>query len=233
MNTYIQNSLLFKGSKNKSSILAAWKNPINKELVQQIDDYVEYIKEPDGEIIEETPDKAKVKPSSGGAGGGSFSGGASFTDFEGSEFDEDFEGEDFESDEIDLDISDEDESEEIEVEDTEVESSTKITAGTYVTIDSVAQAVNEIPGTLNLKEDTCGVTHSILKGGTDNEVWIYYNSDKDINSVLDSVNKTLSESGFYFLEFNRVARNENAIVFSISWVSSYFDTTQVLESKDE
>lgn len=224
----ILQSTVFKGSKNKAAILAAMNNPINRELVQQVDSFE--VKE-DKEVVEApkvssedvTSEDGGPEFTGGGSfGGGGFVGGPSDLDFDDGEF-EGEEGELLEGEEVpegepdgvpDLeDISDDSD---------DIESATEITAGTYVTIDQVTNCVNEIPGTLNCVEDTKGVTHCVLRGGSDNEIWIYYNSDVDINNILEKVNRALIMRDYNFLEFDRVSRDKNAIVYSINWVSSYY-----------
>lgn len=246
---WILNSKLYKGSKNKEKILAAFQNPVNHELVKQLSSYVdpEY-----KELTEEVEDTAaseenvtsfedgegvdveehesspnRKSPNGGFSKPRSFSGPSSSPSFE-------------DNAEVDVDTKElepEDNSPQPapDTKDDDVESSTKIsvTSSTYVSVETVSQAVNEIPGMLNLREDTAGVTYATLKGGSDNEVWIYYNSDVDINQVLDKVNLALVEASYYFLEFNRVVRDKNAIVFSINWVSTYFNPVQLKDVENQ
>lgn len=241
----ILQSTVFKGSKNKSAILAAMNNPINRELVQQIDfldayDDVEPEVDSEGVDIANTPEgeaggsESSFSPSMGGG----FSGGS----FTGDDFSEDLGDDSLEFEESGLEgegsedgVMDDEGFESVEdledVDDEPVESSTAINAGTFVNVETVANAVNEIPGTLNCVEETQGVTHCILKGGSDNEIWIYYSTEVDINSVLENVNKTLITKDYNFLEFDRVSREKNAIVYSINWVSSYYKPRLTIENE--
>lgn len=232
---WITSSKLFKGSKYQDRILAAIQDPINKPLVQQLTSYVDpkYI-EPEDDIdnknseideTEEKPkfaDKAKGGPRSSG-GGSSFSGpsmsNGHFDMPEDAEFDE---SEDSEELSTDAEVEDSESPETEEVEEATQLGSNKIQASTYVTMEDVSQAIKYIPGTLNLTEGTCGVTYVTIKGTPASEVWIYYNSDVDINKVLTGLNTTLLESGYTFLSFNRVSRDENAVVFTINWATTYY-----------
>ena len=145
----------------------------------------------------------------------------------------------FDDENSETEITEEQPSESLEVEKSnEVEEAIKldfksIQSSSYVTVETVSQAVNEIPGILNLREDTAGVTYAVLKNSSNNEIWIYYANDIDINKVLEKVNEVLVNSGYYFLEFNRVSRDENAIVFTINWISNYFKPISLKELPNE
>lgn len=83
------------------------------------------------------------------------------------------------------------------------EASTKVHAATVVELTS-------LKSTLNSREDTAGVTRIAEK---ENEVWIYYNDDTNLNNVMTEVIECLMNSGYESFEFNRLARSDNAIVF--------------------
>lgn len=70
--------------------------------------------------------------------------------------------------------------------------------------------LNAIKGGLNSVEDTAGV---IRVGRKENEIWIYYNDDTDLNDIMTNVIEYMSNAGYVSLEFNRLARSNNAIVF--------------------
>lgn len=248
---WITTSKLYKGSKNQEKILAAFNSPLNKNLVRQltsyvdedyIDDEVDNTEVPNNPELEELSDNEDldVKKPDKSKNSTSNTKNVSKASFKPSE--------NFESHDNELENSNEDEpnetskslenkqdNKEQDNKEDEVEESTtlkSVASSTYVTVDTVSQAVNEIPGILNLDESTAGVTYTKLKGGSSNELWIYYNSESDINQVLDKVNKKLSDSGYYFLEFNRVSRDENAIIFSINWISNYFSPNQLVVEDD-
>ena len=70
----------------------------------------------------------------------------------------------------------------------------------------------EIKDKLNESECTQGVTRVQFIASDMNEVWIYYKDDVNVNMVLSSVIDIISNM-YSELEFNRVARSYNAIVF--------------------
>jgi hypothetical protein len=76
------------------------------------------------------------------------------------------------------------------------------------------QASDEIKGMLNFKDSTQGVNRILVK---ENEMWIYYNDDMNLNNVMGDVIETLNAADYSYLEFNRLARSDNAIVFQISF----------------
>lgn len=113
-----------------------------------------------------------------------------------------------------------------------VEESTSINAATTLyqppveasCCDKVRVDVAAIKGTLNVRDDTKGVSRIFVK---DKELWIYYQDKINLNSVMEPVIEVLNGTGFTNLEFNRLARTENAIVFEISCV--YEDVKPVVE----
>ena len=233
---WLTQSKLYQGSKNKEKILAAFKNPVNQPLVKQLtsyvdEEYIENINDTDEDIkdvaVDDEKDENEVdveekasNPSHSSKNLSSTPKPAQFTKSTSSESTE-------------TESSEESSETEQGEEKEEVKESINITSSTFVTVDTVSQAVNEIPGLLNIRDDTKGVTYAKLKGGSSNEFWIYFNEDTDINSLLDKVNKVLADSGYYFLEFNRVSRDENAIVFSVNWISNYFNPSSIYEGSDE
>lgn len=71
----------------------------------------------------------------------------------------------------------------------------------------------ELKGTLNARSNTSGVTRVAIKN---NEVWIHYNDNTNLNNVMSDVIDTLNAANYSYLVFNRLARTDNAIVFTIS-----------------
>lgn len=72
--------------------------------------------------------------------------------------------------------------------------------------------LDEIKGTLNVSNDTAGVSRIAFK---ENEMWIYYNDDINLNSIMTDVIERLNTCGYTYLVFNRLARSNNAIIFEI------------------
>ena len=241
-------SKLYKTSRRKDKIASAIADPINKELVQQIDSYLtdgpEYVqKEP--EVVEVEVDKNPVVPAPPKR---------TVTQVK-----DDFKETDFETDEPPEKESKSEEPQESKPEDTDsspedtdtqgrpdvsvfhsprtegdnVEESTSVNAATALYQPSVKASccdkaridAAEIKGTLNVRDDTKGVSRIQVK---DKELWIYYSDKINLNSVMEPVIDVLNSTGFTNLEFNRLARTENAIVFEINCI--YQDVKPV---KDE
>ena len=78
----------------------------------------------------------------------------------------------------------------------------------YVRIDAEI-----LKGTLNSREDTKGVSRITKK---EDELWIFYQDKVNLNSIMEPVIELMNASDFSYLEFNRLARSSNAIVFDIS-----------------
>lgn len=103
--------------------------------------------------------------------------------------------------------------------DDNVDSATHVTAACGVSLpridvtDDMRNEVESIKGTLNSQQLTCGVTRVAVK---DDEVWCYYNDSVNLNEVMVEAIDLVSKAGYSYLEFNRLARSDNAIVFVIS-----------------
>lgn len=77
---------------------------------------------------------------------------------------------------------------------------------------SLVGVANEIKGTLNVRQDTAGVSRVQIKN---DELWIYYNDDINLNNVMANVIDVLNAANYKYFEFNRLARTDNAIVFTV------------------
>lgn len=223
-------SKLYQVSNRKDRIHSAYMDPLNAELVQQIDSYVSpkyqnMLKEEEDlehAATSQAAGESDSTTSSGGSsssssfssgGGGSFSRGGS--SFSGS--DEDLPGmvaDEPSSDESGSDSPDADagatESAAETSSDEPVEQSTVIASS--CTENDAALEVDTIKGSLNVKEDTAGVSRIRVK---DKELWIYYQDTVNLNNVMSSVIDTMNTLGYTYLEFSRLARSDNAIVFDI------------------
>lgn len=97
------------------------------------------------------------------------------------------------------------------------EASTKVTATTEVKINPVPAAatdLNILKATLNNREDTAGVSRIAEK---ENEIWIYYKDEVNLNTIMTNVIEMLMNSADYKnFTFNRLARSDNAIVFEVT-----------------
>ena len=99
-----------------------------------------------------------------------------------------------------------------------VDSATNVTAACGTSLpridvtDDMKNQVESIKGTLNSQQLTCGVNRVAVK---DDEVWCYYNDSVNLNEVMVEAIDLVSKAGYSYLEFNRLARSDNAIVFVI------------------
>lgn len=217
-------SKLYRASKRKDKIHAAFMHKSNSELVTQLSSYLD---EPyqkytvpqkqelpedadtdvaddvsEGDEPKESGSKGHSSPSRHGGGGG-FSMPSSLDPG----LDEDFNPEEnlvtVDDDEI-PEVSDAPESEPSE----SVEESENVYGCTDVT-----ERVDVIKGTLNGQVETAGVARIHVK---DNEMWIYYKDDINLNNIMTDVIEYFNAAGYTDLEFNRLARSDNAIVFVIN-----------------
>ena len=93
----------------------------------------------------------------------------------------------------------------------EPEASTNVTEKEEVNAATVLD-LTTLKATLNSRGDTAGVTRIAEK---ENEVWIYYKDDVNLNNIMVDVIDYLMNSGYESFEFNRLARSDNAIVFEV------------------
>lgn len=78
-------------------------------------------------------------------------------------------------------------------------------------IQDTKSIADSVKATLNDNEDTTGVSRTAIK---DDELWVYYEDSINLNKVMASAIETLNNLD-YGLEFNRLARSDNAIVFLV------------------
>ena len=225
----IYSSKMYKSSSRRDRINAAIASPANGGLIQQVADALDeeyqhlaqYTEEPQeglsddlaadvGDDFDAERDTVSVADF-GGGGGGSHSSMGSLPpkpDFEAREAEDSGsdseaggepegpkpEGESDDSAEPELDL------------DAPIEEATKITS-----CDDIETSV--LKGSLNSREDTAGVNRILTK---ESELWIYYNDDINLNNIMTDVIEYLNASGQTYLEFNRLARSDNAMVFIIN-----------------
>lgn len=91
----------------------------------------------------------------------------------------------------------------------------EVTASTTLedAVNSVAEDIDIIKGTLNGKEDTNGVIRATI---ADDELWLYYKDEINIGDIMVNVIETLNGTAYTSLTFSRLARSNNAIVFDIN-----------------
>lgn len=213
---------MFRSSSRKNHIKANIANPINVELVQQIQDLTDDSEDTVEKVnpSENKSERKILKGPSSSPSGGSYSTSLSHgsepseddifipdeTDNNGNK-DENFDDSDS------LDTSDEsvdedtsDESVDEDTSDENVESSEAITAVVEDELD-----INQLKSILN---ESSSLTYGVSRiSERNNEVWVYYNDDVNLNPMLSDIIYAVESSKFKNLEFNRIARSDNAVVF--------------------
>ena len=76
-------------------------------------------------------------------------------------------------------------------------------------IQDTKSIADSVKAALNDNAETAGVSRTAVK---DDELWVYYEDSINLNKVMASAIETLNNLD-YGLEFNRLARSDNAIVF--------------------
>lgn len=219
----VLSSFVYSGSSRKLAILAAANNPINTELVTQLVGYLdeEYLKPKEeaapikpaesrakhaaDKLDSKSADQVASQPKSSRSSFSIRDDSRSIASMFGDDVDEPEPEPEPESEpESELEpeptVDDKTSTEPVEPE-SEVESSTQI-PDTFESISASAAAA------LNAFDATAGVRSTKVQG---NELWIYYKDDVNLNSVMESVIDSMPNS---IVEFNRLARSHNAIVFT-------------------
>lgn len=196
----------FKRSPYKDKIISAIQDPVNKELLVQLKDYIDFdsIPEEAKTAPKETADKEDNSRKVDVADRKETSSHKNSVDFKPKSVSDD--GKDSTNDDTDVDLND---------KETDVNSSVSIKAQTVLnsapccTANKLQSEV--ILATLNSIDNTSGVYRVTCV--EPNEVWVYYKDDINLNNVMPNVIDVLASSGFYYLTFNRLARTQNAMVF--------------------
>lgn len=206
----ILSSFVYSGSSRKAAILAAATNPINKELVTQLVRYLDksYLK-PKEEVVDkpdvptDTPSKENLQPDLSSSPDGPAFSDSNYSGSLAAMFGDDVESPegDFESPEPESESEPELEPESEPEPEPEVESS----VNTSGSLENISASVASM---LNAVDTTSGVRSAKILG---NELWIYYKDNVNLNSVMESV---IDAVATHELEFNRLARSHNAIVFT-------------------
>ena len=218
-------SKFYKTSPRKDKILAAMNDPVNLELVTQLKSYLD--PEDAKELKDNQPSVKSVEPSHDDNSAGSTSSAPPpLNEHSGSpspmtdEILDDFdEGEptalDDEETKIDEPgIEDIEEGEPVaSATSTDVDPEIKATPSSSIIISDIKDALSD-----NSIEN---VSRVAVRHG--NEAWIYFEDDVNLNSVMDSVIDVLedksSSDNYSSMQFNRLARSNNAIVFEFTSVS--------------
>lgn len=217
----IYSCMLFKGSKNQAAIRAAIDDPVNRELVVQLnkyldeDDLQEIAEQHIADAVEQAPD-AEAVPVQDPEVAPSLEEDSS----DGVPADKRVVRVDHIEHKADSEEPADDDVVETPQEEPVAESNIGKAADTDVIVasdDPGVPALDTVQGNLNAVEETSGVVRTRAIG---DELWIYYNDKKNLNNLMGAVIDSLSASGYYQLEFNRLARTENAIVFQITNTST-------------
>lgn len=230
---------LYRASKHKDKIQAALSNPINTELVQQLSEYLsdatvdELDTSRSNSDVESKPSNNDVKSKPSDRQPISYRPSpATFhpTNIGGDDSDDSS----VDSDVLDSDVIDSDTVESTDANDlndgkqdnepsavnqstqihpTSVCAQTVLYNSSTISVQDIPDSIDMIKGTLNSRGDTSQVNRVLCK---DSELWIYYNDSVNLNTVMGPVIELLNASGYTYLDFNRLARTDNAIVFQIS-----------------
>ena len=215
-------SKMFKSSKHQEKVLAALGAFENAELVKQLEEYLDDEYKPmddckpsesddtssDNTVNRDKPESTNPSPIRPVSKKSNLSSKISDLD---SELNPDSE-------------DDSDTAPDTAVEDSSIDSSSitsqkSVTANTtlqnplIVTQNLYSSLVGELKGTLNARSETSGVARISIKS---EELWIYYNDDVNLNSMMPNVIDALNAANYYYLVFNRLARTDNAIVFDLT-----------------
>lgn len=211
-------SKLYRASSRQSELKAAINNPLNKELVTQLQSYLdpEYRKPKEkSNFVDrsaEAQQEAEANFLDAKTGGGDL-GSAPHSGPVPEDFSEPAAVENLDvNTEESSDLSPDDESTNTD----EANSSTKI-GKSAVKADCCVDArgyATLVPA-LNARDDTKGATRYRIK---DTELWVYYDDNVNLNTVMAPVIDYMNAASFDKAEFNRLARSDNAIVFELSEV---------------
>ena len=199
----VMSSFVYSGSSRKAAILAAATNPINTELVTQLVRYLdeEYLK-PKEEFVRDDSENGSTEASGEPATQPNPLPPSEEPSFSGSDHSESLAS--MFGDDIELP----EESAEPEVDsELEEDSEPEVASSTNAT-ESLENISASIASTLNAVDTTSGVRSAKVLG---TELWIYYKDNINLNSVMESVIDVVAP---HELEFNRLARSHNAIVFT-------------------
>lgn len=207
----IYSSKLYKASSRKDKIRANINNPINVELVQQIADYVDANEPKQLDTKVNEPSESVVKRSDHPAPNRSAD-----------KINYSSESDVSPSDDIepmpgliadDKTISDEPQPAQPEDESAEeINESEKLTDDTVQGVEGICSSIdiNQIKDELNDSPLTEGVIRVANKA---REIWVYFNDNTNLNDIMVNVIDSIFSRYGAQLEFNRLARSENAMVF--------------------
>lgn len=236
----IYTSKLYRASKRKSAIVAAANNPINTELVTQLADALSPVYRKEEYLVDKEAEAAKAEarkereaeeaaePTTPADDADSTP--ASKPDHKPSHLADSFRKaakHEAEAQEAAVPATEEPEAS-AEVENSTSAEGTSITAARLLVTD-MKQVVDQIKSLLNLQDTTTGVNRILVK---DSELWVYYNDNINLNNVMANAIEALNAAGYTYLEFNRLARSDNAMVFQILFKDTDTDVKSI-DNKEE
>lgn len=217
---------LYKASPRKAKIQAAMSSPLNLELVTQLNSYLdpEYRKkkvedtEPEESYVVDLDVSESSEESSFSDGPISSSPAHPYSPSSPSSFDDGDINLDSPSEEHTLaddvsEVIDDVSDAPADIDSTDSDEVTSAEDVDVVPETFTHDDVDNIKTTLNSNGDTKGVNRALVK---DTELWIYYEDDVNLNNVMAPVIELLNDGQYRCLEFNRLARSVNAIVFQIN-----------------
>lgn len=221
-------SRLIRSAEQLEAVKSAIDDPINTELVLQLESYLdkdakkmltdaEKAKEQKAEKVvddmrdSDSADDVESDPGFGGMGGRGvperFSGRPSAPmDMDTPDLPGDFVSEDEESTE-----------ETADVESSSTVYGKPVTAASDIQQSDVAEKVNSLKGYLNANSSTAGADRVVIK---DDELWIHFNDSINLNNMMLPVIEYMTIP-YPWLAFNRLARSENAMVFVINFADQF------------
>lgn len=226
----IFSSKFYKDSKRKESIKAALSDPGNKGLVKQLRSYLddstleqlESGKTEEVDVVDHESDDRdddKIIPSEYTE---------SRVDNHGhpspSHSDSGFSLDDSQDSAPEEDLPDEKTDEQVE-ESIDIRNKKSIISSECLTTE-ISKELDSIKGLLDSRDDTAGTARLIVN---EDELWVHYNDSINLNNVMEPVISLLSNAGYSYLQFNRLARTENAIVFMINKSSSESEIEEASE----
>ena len=216
-------SKLYRSSKRKSQITAALTNASNSALVQQLaedldEEYKQQLMKQQAQEEKEEAAEQNSEDNRGGSSGPSTSGSFSSGGFDGGSFNPETDLVEYPEDLGEGEEGEEgqepaEEGAEVEEPSEEINESVKIEGST----NHIQTLLTDLKSTLNLVDTTKGVLRTAFK---ENEVWIYYDDAINLNNIMTDVIDSVAKLYPTNLEFNRLARSDNAIVFDFQLLSS-------------
>lgn len=237
----ILSSKMYKSSSRKNKINSAYNDPLNSELVQQLESYL-YTKDDSDKvesIIDNDKDDSRIirRNSSSTSRNTSIDDTRNLDSYTDDNISKDlYEDSDSEITEnavgdassiIDKDSNEPDKDETLQ-EQSDISESSKVLASDKLDLIS-SESLELMRNTLNSRSDTCGISRISIK---DLELWIYYNDKINLNNIMLPCIESLNSMGYTYLEFSRLARSDNAIVFDINQ-SSENSVKSIKEIVDE